>query len=165
MIRKWLFLGLTAMLATVVVYLLIQGRREEKKQKEAALHPVEVITESKPSATRIIAPREIEILEEKLDLAPAQESAGQAAGFDAKHTFVVRNAGSASCKNPRIRIVYYGRNGKVLDTRTRELPAASLPPGESTILDMVEPNAPPDSVKAKSNIVSVDLVSPSKQGK
>jgi hypothetical protein len=159
MIRKWLFLGLTLMLAAVVITLLIKGRQEEKNKQEAALHPVEVVRVSKPSLTRIIGPKEIVVSEQSLDMSPAATSSGESSRMQYRHKLVLRNTGRLACRNLRIRIVYYGRGEKVLETTTKEM-ADTLPPGEQRSLEFVVEDLPKGAIKADARVLSADLERP-----
>ncbi len=92
MFRRYLFLALTLMLAVVFVYLVIQSRREAKQVTET--RSVEVIHESRPTATRAIAPADIEVA----GCTVTQSGAGPAVRVD------LRNAGHTGYRNLMVRI-------------------------------------------------------------
>ena len=159
MFRKSLFLGLTVMLAVVLVFLVIKGRRQERLQQSAA-RPVEVVRESPPSLTRVIDPGDLEIVEARMELGtapPAQQDPETPGGTTATHYIVIRDDGSAAYHDFGLRISYLGKANKVLETRTVKV-AELLQPGQArTISDVKVDNVPPKTLKSEVKVAYADL--------
>jgi hypothetical protein len=58
-LRRYLFYGLTLVLAAVFVVLAIQGRRMEKKQQTGK--PSEIVQNYAPTPIRVLVPRDLVI--------------------------------------------------------------------------------------------------------
>lgn len=106
MFRKSLFLGLTLMLGVVLISLIVQGRRQEKKQ--AAMRVAEVIKQYKPTATRIIAPRDLEIVSAEVISNSVKPPPGCFA--------VIRNHGHIAYSNAQLELAAVGKDGHVFAT-------------------------------------------------
>ncbi len=157
MFRKSLFVGLTFMLAVVLVYLVIQGRRQEKHQ--ATAQPVEVIRNSPPSLTRVLMPGDLDIIESKMELQPSVSQTGQQAtpGPTATHRIVIRDNGPAAYHRFGLRISYLGRSNKVLETRTVAV-AELLQPGQArSVSEIKVENIPAGTLKCEVKIAYADL--------
>ncbi len=158
MFRRSLFLGLTAMLASVLVYLVIQGRRQDKLQRTIP-RPVEIVRESTPSLTRVLSPEDLDIVESKMELAAASPQADPAkrAGVTATHQFVLRNNGRAAYHSVGLKLSYLGRGNKVLETRM--VPAAELlqPAQARLISELKVEHVPSGTVRCEAKIAYADL--------
>ena len=158
MFRKSLFLGLTMMLAAVLAYLVIQGRRQEKQQQTTS-RPVEIVRESPPSLTRVIAPADIGIIESKMELGAPGARARQLApaGVTATHHFVVGNNGRSAYHSFVLKLFYIGHQEEVLETRM--VPVAEvLQPGQArSIAEIKVENVPAGATKCTAKIASADL--------
>jgi hypothetical protein len=158
MFRKSLFLGLTMMLAAALVYLVIQGRRQEK-QRQTTSRPVEIVRESPPSLTRVIAPDDIGIIESKMELGSPGAQAGPAgsAGVTATHHFVIRNNGRTAYHSFVLKLSYIGHQEKVLETRMVPV-AEMLQPGQvRSIAEIKVENVPAGATRCIAKIASADL--------
>jgi hypothetical protein len=155
MFRKSLFLGLTMMLAAVLVYLVIQGRRQEKQQRTTS-RPIEIVRESPPSLTRVIAPDDIGIIESKMELGSPGAQAGLA-GVTATHHFVVGNNGRTAYHSFVLKLFYIGHGEKVLETRMVPV-AEMLQPGQAhSIAEIKVENVPAGATRCMAKIASADL--------
>ncbi len=158
MFRKSLFFGLTLMLAAVLVYLVIQGRHRERLRQTNA-QPVEVIRNSPPSLTRVIAPSDLEIVESKMELGTVASKQGQGAQPrpTASHRIVIRDDGSAAYHSFALKITYFGRSNKVLESRT--VPVAEvLQPGQARSVSEVKvEDVPADTVRCEVTVAYADL--------
>ena len=114
MLRRSLFLGLTALLAAVLVFLVIRGRNEEKKQPPRV---VEIVKDYKQTPTRMISPPDLEIVR-------------RAAPADA----VIRNNGAVAYSNPDIEIAEISRDGSVVASETVRIEKV-IPPGQEIAID------------------------------
>jgi hypothetical protein len=127
MFRKYLFLGLMVMLGAVLVSLMIQGRRQEKRQ--AALRVVEVVKQYKPTATRIIAPRDL-----------------QTVSSNNASPLAIRNNGTVAYSNPEIEFEYLGKDDRVLDKQTVRIEKA-IPPGQEISVESAAPESIPEGTR------------------
>ena len=75
MLRRSLFWGLTLMLGAVLVWLIINGRREEARQ---AAGPTEVVKTANLSATRVAAPSDLEVVGSSVEASTKGDNAAGA---------------------------------------------------------------------------------------
>jgi hypothetical protein len=160
MFRKSLFLGLTIMLVTVLVYLVVQGRRQEKQGSPS--RPVEVVRESPPSLIRVIAPDDLGIIESEMELSHPGAQA-RPAGVTATHRIVVGDTGRSAYHGFVLKLSYIGPGGKVLETRMVPV-AEMLQPGQARSISGIKvENVPAGTIKCAAKIASADLEPPPKQ--
>jgi hypothetical protein len=133
MFRKYLFSGLMLALVAVIVTLVLKGRQQEKRQ--AAARVVEILKQYKPTATRIIAPDDLELV------LPGGET-----GSAAPSRFSIRNRGKVTYANPEIDFVYLGKGDKPIETRTMKVEKA-VPPGEEVPVGTSEPQPAPEGTR------------------
>ena len=152
MLRKMLFWGLTLMLVAVIVSLAVRSRHQEKKQAAAV---VEVVRQSKPTATRVVAPQDLMIVESKMKLVAA--SAKEQTTAAAQHEVVVHNDGPVGYGNVQLKFTYLGRGEKVLESKTCVV-AKPIPPGQTVSLgDISIEGVPPAATRCTTQILSADL--------
>ncbi len=152
MLRKTLFWGLTLMLVAIIVSLVIRSRREEKSQ---APRMSEIVQASKPTATRVVAPQDLEVVEAKMKLVEA--AAKEQKEATAHHEVVVRNSGSLAYDNMALRFTYLGRGDKVLESRIRVV-SKPVPPGQTASLgDIVVEDVPAGAINCTVKILYADL--------
>ena len=164
MVRRSLFLGLTGMLVVVLVYLVVQGRKQEKQQKKNP-RPVELVQESKPTPIRVMAPPDLQIMEAKVELSGTDAGLSNESGVSAKHQIVVRNNGQSVYQNIRFRLTYLSRGDKVLGSQIREA-GETLQAGQSRSMgDILVENIPSGTAKSVVTILSADLESPPTRSK
>jgi hypothetical protein len=133
MFRRSLFLGLTVLLAAVLITLVIKGRRQEINQAKAS-RIVEVVKEFKPSATRVMAPP---------DLGVIWRVEGQG-GASQPESCVIRNHGTTAYANPDLQVALIASDGRVLAQQTMRIDAA-IQPGQEVI---VQPSVIDPALKA-----------------
>lgn len=140
------------MLGSSLVYMVIAGRRREKQQQQTP-HPIEIIQHSRPSATRISSPEDLEIIEIRLE--PVQPTAGITA--IAQHSIEIRNKGIVTYNKLMLRVSYFKRDGKLIETRDYSLKNV-LPPGKNITLQNIplEP-LPSKPVKWSGRLVYGDM--------
>jgi hypothetical protein len=159
MIRRSLFLGLTGMLVVVLGYLVVQGRKQEKRQQQNP-RPVELVRESKPTLTRLIAPTDLQIMDAKMEMSNADAGASKDGGLSAKHRIIVRNNGQTAYRNIRFRLTYFSRGDKVLGSQTRET-KETLQAGQSRSMEVIlVESIPTGTAKSAVSILSADLDTP-----
>ncbi len=152
MIRKWLFWGLTLLLVAVLVSLIVQGHRLEKQKAD---QPVEIVQESTPSATRVFAPRDIQLLQSDLRLEERTDNSGQRS--IARHEIELRNSGTVAYDEIQLSFDYKDRNGKVLASRTHSIAQTILPDSTLKLVDIVIDNIPKPTSDFSVSILYADL--------
>jgi hypothetical protein len=120
MFRRSLFIGLTVMLAAVLVALVIKGRQAEKRAAAAAAasRVVEVVKQYKPTPTRVIAPQDLQVVAQ-----PSQPMA-------------IRNNGKSAYNNAEVEIVFV-KGGTEVSTERRKL-EKTIAPGEVVPIEVGE---------------------------
>jgi hypothetical protein len=159
MARRSLFLALTGMLVVVLGYLVVQGRKEEKKRQQQVARPVEIIRESKASLTRILTPPDLEIVESRMQLSGAAET------LSARNEVVIRNKGTVTYRNPRVRLTFLGHRDKVLQTQTKELNEILQPGQVRAMAEILSPGVPVGTVKSAAVILSAEVEGAATPGK
>jgi len=174
MIRRQILFGVTLVLLAVVIFLLLRGRREEKA-REARNLQVEQVRDEAPSPTRVLAPRDLELVETNVSFAPAApapprpagdgptgegqdgEGGGKETGVTAHHSLTVRNTGSVAYGGLRLRLEYTGKSGKVLAERIQAVDGALPPKGTLRLEDVAVEDVPPGAAGCRTTVVSADL--------
>jgi hypothetical protein len=145
MLRRSLMLGLTLMLGVVLVWLIINGHKEEVRQKAA---PTEIVKDAGLSATRVVAPTDLEVSESR---PPGAANTKTPAGVE------IRNRGKLAYRNIMLQVTCLGADGKVLDTRTR-LVVETVAPGQSlTLSDLALESIPRGTARFGFSILYGDL--------
>jgi hypothetical protein len=152
MFRRALFWGLTIMLVAVIVSLMIRSRSEEKRQAAAT---AEVVRQFKPTATRVIRPRDLVIVESNMGFLPTAQK-GQT-GLTDRQQVVVRNEGPLAYADVRLEFTYVGRGEKTLETRTIVV-SKPIPPMQTESLgDITIEGIPAGAVSCRTRILYADL--------
>jgi hypothetical protein len=152
MIRKSLFWGLTIILMAVIVNLMIQGRRLEKKRADQV---VEAIQESKPSATRVLGPRDLEIMRSKMIV--ENESDIKRQSYTAQHEIEIQNNGNVPYGEICLRFTYLDGKGNILATKTRSINRTLMPGADLTISDIMIDDIPATTTNSRATIVYADI--------
>jgi hypothetical protein len=152
MIRKYMFAGLTLALIATLAFLIIRSRKIEKQQESRVK---EVIQESKPSPTRVLAPREIKIIQGKMAL--FRLSPEKAAAQSAQHEIEIRNLGRASYSGIQLRLEYLNSIGKTVATKAYSINKALSPGGTLNLSGIKIDNLPVSISDCKIIIISADL--------
>jgi hypothetical protein len=127
MFRKYLFLGLMLALGASLAWLVISGRRQEKLEQKRS-RPVEIVQNSKPSATRVYSPDDLQV--QSIRMEPVTSADNPPAG--PYHTLEIRNVGTAAYANLLVKISYFGPDGKLFDSRDYML-NKSIPPAQTAV--------------------------------
>jgi len=115
MIRKTVFWTITFILMLALAYLIIQGRRMEKRQ---AARPKEVVREYKPTPTKALAPRDLDIFLQTMTLEKESDPSDSSKELrTARHIIRVRNNGKVSYNKIQFLFEYLNQDGEVLETR------------------------------------------------
>ncbi len=150
MMRKYLFWGLTLVLVVALVNLIIRSRRLEQQQSSQV---VEVVRQSKPTATRVLAPQDLVIVQSKTTL---ERKAGGKAQI-ARHEIEIHNNGSVPYGGIQLSIDYLDRGGKVLASRTNPIASTVLPGATVKLGDITTDDLPASTASAKVAIVYADI--------
>jgi hypothetical protein len=148
MIRKSLFWGLTVVLVAALVSLIVRGRRLEKQE---AAQAVEVVRQSKPSPTRVLAPQ---------DLAIEGSAMQRSANLTALHEVEIHNNGSVPYTGIQLEFIYLDRAGKIVSTEKHTLGRTVIMPGQSFVAEDIRIEGVPASVeKFRTSVLSADMTS------
>lgn len=148
MLRKSLFGGLTLMLCAVLVWLVINGRKEESR---LAAGPAEIVQTAKTSSTRVMAPGDLEVTESRAGI-PTGSAQRIAIG-----RIAISNRGKISYHDVMLRISCLGSGGSVLNTQNR-LVEGTIQPGQTlTVDDIVVADPPRGAVRCTVSILYSDL--------
>ncbi len=123
MVRRSIFLGLMVLLGAVLVYMVLSARREEKR---VGSPPAEIVRQSKPSATRVLTPADLQVSDPSMEILPP--STGSAPEVAARHSVTVRNEGTRHYIRFMLRIDYSSASGRAIETRSHQV-SQDLPPG------------------------------------
>ena len=153
MLRKSLFWGLTVVLVAALVSLIVQGRRLEKQQAGGKV--MEVIQESRPSPTRILAPRDLEIVQQKMLLEKASD--GKSQHQTARHEMEILNKGTVAYGRVQLNFEYLDRSGKLLATGNHVVEEAILPGTALRLADIIVEGLPVAIADCRTAIVYAEL--------
>jgi hypothetical protein len=156
MLRRSLFWGLTLVLVVALTNLIIRGCRLEK---EEAQKRVETTEEAKPTATRVLAPQDLSIVESKMELATKLEN--KKTFHLARHEVEIHNGGNVSYKDIKLRFVYLDSSGKKLQSRTYSIAQTIVPGATLKLADIFVSDIPPAAASFQSMIVYADIAAPS----
>lgn len=139
MFRKYLFLALTAMLVSVLVYLGIRSRGIEKRVSSE--RAVEVVRTSRPTATRAIAPEDL--------------AAGLCTLKDGAVEVQLRNTGRSSYKNVTLKVSFAGKRQAV---ERNELVPDTIVPGAPVTAALGPQDLPPGVTGCAARVLYADVV-------
>jgi len=161
MIRRVLFLGLTAVLVAVLVSLALQSRKTEAPKRGPAPESVRI---ARATATRAVAPADLEVAEPRIELtaaAPRPDSgggseAGRPVGLDARHRLTIRNRGAVGYRNVTLEFVYLDRAGTAVGTRVHTEPSP-VSAGGTLEVTALERAVPESSARARVAVAFADI--------
>lgn len=148
MLRRSLFWGLTLMLGAVLVWLIINGRKEEARLASA---PSEVVQTARLSATRAIAPGDLEVAEAEVGRINRETALEQLGPV------VIRNRGSVAYHGTMLRLQCLDSAGKLLDTRTHLAPDTIAPGQNITVGGIALEKVPHSTFRYRISIAYSDL--------
>jgi hypothetical protein len=154
MFRRSIFLGLMVLLGSVLVYMILSARKQEKR---AASPTQEIIRQSKPSATRVLSPTDLQITGSAMEILHPPRDAGSVREISARQSITIRNTGSRPYSGVMLKLKYLAASGSTVETRSHEV-SVKLPAGETVKLNDLVMEGLPAKVKACSvSIVWADL--------
>ena len=153
MSRKPLLLALIVLLALAVAWVVISAQKTPSPSTTPPPPaPRTDVKQTESTLTRVLFPRDLEIVESALVLNAERE------GVMARHKVVIRNNGKVSYKNVSLELSYLDRRARIVATRTYVL-SAPLRPAETATLPSIEmPNLPPNIPPTNTTVVHADLV-------
>ncbi len=155
MIRRSLFLGFMIVLGSVLLYLVLSARKQEKR---VASRPTEIVRASKLSATRVISPVDIEITGIRTERAAPGTDEASSDSASVRSLVTIRNRGQVAFDRFMVRLVFTSRDGR--EESRSQVVSEKVPAGatvtlpEITVADLSDRRA-----KARADIVWADLVS------
>lgn len=154
MFRRSIFLGLMVLLGSVLVYLILSARKQEKR---AAAPAPEIVRQSKPSATRVLSHTDLQVTGTTMEILRPPAPPGSAPRISARQSVTIRNRGATSYAGLMLRLTYLTASGSTIETRSHQVSVKVLA-GESVQLNDVVIEGLPASVKSCSvSIVWADL--------
>jgi len=143
-LRKYLFYGLTIILASVFIFLAVMGRRMEKeKMKQGS----EVVQNYTPTPTRALAPVDLEILKTSL----VREQEAVRLGIE------IKNSGPVSYTEIQLILDYLDAGGSVLLSIPHKI-RERIVPGETLLLtDIPADNIPVEATSCRAKIAYADI--------
>jgi hypothetical protein len=158
MFRRSIFLSIITLLAFAIFWSVMKPTRKEKGPPQP---PSEIVKKSKPSLTRLLNPRDLEIADSNCDLtvseAPGAKRAGPGKTVSARHKLTIRNSGKVVYRNVLLGFSYCNARGKPLDTRNW-LVIDPVMPGESKSISGIGMHSlPGGSAKCAVTILYADM--------
>lgn len=130
MFRRSIFLGLMVLLGSVLVYMVLSARKAEKR---AVSPPAEIVRQSKPSATRVLAPADLRVVDSSMEILPPSSGSGAVPEIAVRQYVTVRNEGKSHYSGFMLQFDYSTASGRPAETRTHRV-SQDLPPGEAATL-------------------------------
>jgi hypothetical protein len=151
-LRKYLFFGLTSVLAAAFVFLAIQGRRMEKERQMDK--PAELVRNYAPTPIRVLSPQDLLILSNSMNLERDNHGDPLAA---VRHGIEIQNSGDVSYCEIQIQLDYLDNRGTVIASKTHSL-KKQLPPGlKFTASDIPLDAIPVGAVDCRLSIIYADI--------
>jgi hypothetical protein len=154
MLRKSLFWGLTLVLVAALIALIVRGYKMEKEQ---ANQPSEKVEEAKPTATRVLAPQDLEILSSKTAVEKSADPKDPSC--ISRHEIEIRNNGKVSFKDIQFRFTYLDRKGKESATKIHSTTQTISPGATLKLNDIAISGLPISTMDSKAAIISADIAS------
>ena len=150
-LRKYLFYGLTLLLASAVIFLAIQSSRMEKEKTQQSIHNVQDFTST---PIRVLAPRDLEIRTESMLLKPGDEEGLLPVAL---HRIEIYNSGNVSYCEIQLKLDYVDAGGSVLASMFHNIKESLLPESTFLISDLLMNNIPVETADCYPSIVYADL--------
>ena len=121
------------LLGGVLVTLILKGRRQEAQNAAA---PTEIVKTARSTATRMMAPDDIDVSQSRVEIVSADKGSRKSASRRALCRLVVSNRGTIPYHDVMLRLSCLDRGGKVLDTLMQPVPETILPGKTLTVEDV-----------------------------
>ncbi len=156
MIRKSIFLGLTIVLGAVLASIVLKARREEAAKPPPA--PAEFVRTAKTTATRVIAPRDLEISKSNVELMASDGGQADSAGRFALCRVEIHNLGRISYRDTVLKLTCRDRAGNILGGPAHSLPDVVEPGGILLLDDLKLEHLPEGAFRCSLRILHSDIV-------
>jgi hypothetical protein len=150
-LRKYLFYGITLILASAFILLTIQGRRIEEKRKRQG---TEIVQNFKPIPIRVLAPQDLEITTASMALEPGDETRQSHA---ARHRIEIRNTGTVSYGEIQLSLDYMDAGGGVLESIPYNINKPISPGNAFLLSDLLMENIPAETADCRLSITYADI--------
>ena len=150
-LRKYLFYGLTLILAAVFVFLTIQGRRMEK---ERMLKGNEIVQKFDPTPIRVLAPQDIDITAFAMIL---QSGSKAEQHLIARHNIEIRNTGNVSYCEIQLKLDYMDAAGSVIASFPHNIKRLILPGERLPLSDVIMENIPAEAIDCRPSVIYADI--------
>jgi hypothetical protein len=114
---------------------------------------VEETRKSKPTLTRVLRPKDLQIVEATMEL--SQSSSDET--VEARHFVVVRNDGEPAYRNITLAFAYLTKEIKPLETRTHSIPDPLLPGKTVSVKELVMKALPRGTSTCKPTVLYADI--------
>ena len=152
-LRKYLFYGLTIVLASVFIFLAIQGRRLEKERKKQGS---EIVQQYTPTPIRVLDPSDLEILAASMIREPGNDNTGQQGVV--RHRIEIQNSGHVSYSEIQLELDYLDAGARVLVVSMQRTIKERIPPGNTVLaIDIPADKIPADSSDCRPKIIYADI--------
>ena len=143
-LRKYLFYGLTIILASVFLFLAVQGRRMEKEQMQQGS---EVVQNYAPTPTRVLVPVDLEIL-----TASMTREQGTV-----RHRIEIKNSGRVSYSEIQLNLDYLDAGESVCVSIMHNI-KERISPGDTLLwTDIPADNIPDEATDYRATIIYADI--------
>ena len=129
--RRYLFWGLTLLLAAVLASLVMQSRRREARRAKGS---PEIVRVAPATPTRLVRPADLEIVDPRVEVTAAARAA--------EYTVAVLNKGTVSYRDLMLELTCSDRAGRVVESRRHKLDGVMLP-GKGLAAERVREEALP----------------------
>jgi len=124
-------------------------------EKEQASQPSEKTEEAKSTATRVLAPQDLEILNSKTTV---EKNAGpKEPSCISHHEIEIRNNGKVSYKDVQLSFSYLDRKGKESEAKIHSITQIIAPGTTLKLNDITIDGLPISTVDSKAAIISADI--------
>jgi hypothetical protein len=155
MIRKSVFWGLTLLLVVALISLVLQGGRLEKQQADK---PTEVTQESVSTPTRVLKPKDLEVVRSKMRLEKKGDANTQS--LCAWHEIEILNAKEGTAyEKIQLSIDYMDRRGKVLATKLYSAAGTIMPGDILRLADIKIEGLPVQTANSRAVIIFAEIES------
>jgi len=146
--------------AVLVVVLVWKGTRTPETAAPQAPPSNEAIRKSKPTPTRVLRPKDLQVVDATMELAQSTPES-----IDARHALGIRNNGELAYRNINLTFAYLSKEGKPLETRTYPISGPVLPGKTISEPEIVMKTLPRGTSKSVTTILYADIEPPAGDAK
>lgn len=151
-LRKYLFYGLTIVLASVFIFLAIQGHRVEKERMQQGS---EIVQQYTPTPIRVLAPSDLEIPAATMIREAGNDNTGQQGAV--RHRIEIQNSGLVSYCEIQLNLDYLDAGARVLVSMHHTI-KERIPPGNTILsIDIPADKIPAEATDCRPEIIYADI--------